>query len=153
MNYGSGMAMVFLLFGFAMLQANELPVPKFDGSSTVISKSGYQQLTWTVEAQNEKKLEFELQQALDEQFAQVSTIYKGPDFATFLSGLENGHYYYRVRSMTADKLQKSSWSTPKTVEIKHHSLTLALSLFGLGAVVFLATVWIVIQGSREVHLN
>ena len=37
-----------------------------------------------------------LQKATDSEFSDAITIYQGPDKATFISGLRDGIYYYRV---------------------------------------------------------
>jgi hypothetical protein len=68
-------------------------------------------------------------------------MYHGPDRASFISGLNNGTYYYRVKS------EDSDWSKTLVVEVKHHSLRLAMILFAVGGVVFLLTVAVVVEGT------
>ena len=103
-----------------------------------VSNDGRIKLIWTASGDSAT---YETQQATDSAFAYPKIIYQGSDRASFISGLENGTYYYRVRS------ENSAWSKTLTVTVQHHSLKLAWVLFALGAVVFLLTVWVVIKGS------
>jgi hypothetical protein len=43
---------------------------------------------------------------------------------------------------------RSDWSEPTRVEVVHHPLGQAIGLFLLGGVVFLATVGLIVAGSR-----
>jgi hypothetical protein len=135
------------------LKAYDPEPPQFENSPENLTESGYIKLSWEWMPGdgNSNSYEFELQQALDAQFLTSKPIYQGQDFASFLSGLKNGDYYYRVR--VKEDGPWSEWSDPVMVEVKHHSLSLAFTLFGLGALVFLLTVGIVVQGNREVTQN
>ncbi|MCB0520690.1 MAG: hypothetical protein H6577_22805 [Lewinellaceae bacterium] len=126
------------------------PKPIFENDRENFSNSGYLKLSWTWEAKagNADAPIFHLQRSQDAAFAHAKTIYKGPDFASFRSGLNNGLYYYRIRAALPDG-STSGWSDPVLVEVKHHSLALTFTLVGLGAVVFLLTVIIVVQGARR----
>jgi hypothetical protein len=104
-----------------------------------ISNDGRVKLIWGSTGDNYQYL---IQQATDSEFNQVKVIYEGPDRASFVSGLKTGTYYYRV------KTKQGHWSETLVVEVKHHSLSLALSLFGMGALVFLLTVLVVVRGSN-----
>jgi hypothetical protein len=84
---------------------------------------------------------YELQSATDETFETPKLMYKGPDRASFVSGLKNGTYYYRVKS------ENSSWSKTLVVEVEHHSIQLAMILFAVGGIVFLLTVAVVVEGT------
>ena len=130
------------------LAAQGLPVPVFENAPEEKTQSGYIKLSWQWEPEEGSRdpYTFELQQSMDEGFEAPQTIYKGPDYATFLSGLKDGKYYYRIR---VQGKSGSGWSEPVKLEVKHHSLQLAFSLFGLGALVFLITVGIVVQGNRS----
>lgn len=145
----------FVLFSH-LVWAAKLPVPEFINQSTETTESGYLKLSWRIAEVFEDQnipIDFELQQSRDKAFKQATLIYHGPDYATFLSGLPNGDYYYRVRSSSQDETQYSKWSNSIWVQVRHHSLALALWLFGIGAIVFLLTVVIVIQGARTVAQN
>ena len=90
---------------------------------------------------------FELQQAASADFTHARLIYQGPDKASFVSGLEDGTYYFRVRA------PGEAWSDPLTVHVQHQSLKLAFTLFGLGGIVFLLTVFVVVNGARRAAKN
>jgi len=88
---------------------------------------------------------YELQSANSRDFDPADVEYRGPDRASFISGLENGTYFYRVRA------KDGLWSDVLLLEVKHQSLQLAFTLFGLGAIVFFLTVWVVVSGARKVQ--
>ncbi|MBW2536898.1 MAG: hypothetical protein JRI55_35765 [Deltaproteobacteria bacterium] len=73
-------------------------------------------------------------------------LYVGPQQATTVSGRAEGSYSYRVGMLEGKKV--SSWSEPCTVVVSPPSLALALTLFGVGLFVFLATVFAVVRGHR-----
>jgi len=127
-------------------------VPKFDLPDSNYSNSGSIKLSWGVADSSLSAYDyiFELQQSPDPGFDSLITRYTGPDLASYVSGLKNGVYHYRVRSILHE--DTSSWSHPIVVTIEHHSLQLAFTLFGLGAIVFIATVVVVIRGVRGQNL-
>ncbi|QEC51123.1 hypothetical protein EDD80_101409 [Anseongella ginsenosidimutans] len=105
-----------------------------------VSNAGHIKLEWQPPAAARI---FEVQQAGGESFSEAKTIYQGPDRATFISGLENGTYYFRVREQGQD------WSNVLKLEVIHHSLTLTYVLLGLGGLVFLCTAGMVLYGVRK----
>ena len=155
MNVYRMIAVVLWVAGFTVAAAQDLHPPVIENPPEVVSESGYVKLSWgwSHPALDTELLEFELQQSESSNFEKVTTIYKGPDYATFLSGLENGSYYHRVRVISDQKQIQSDWSLPLLVRVQHHSHQLAFALFGIGAIVFFITVGIVIQGSRAANRN
>lgn len=131
-------------------QEVEIPVPQFEGEQSTASDAGHIKLVWLPGAgfQQSEYMRFELQQARDPAFETARTIYSGPDLASFISGLPNGTYYFRVRALTENN-RAGKWSRPATVNVEHQSLKLAFTLFTLGAIVFLATAAMIIVGTRE----
>jgi hypothetical protein len=105
-----------------------------------ISEDGHIKIEWVM---TRADATVEVEQANSINFVNPKTIYEGPDNATFISGLENGIYYYRVRRLGGE------WSDTVKVSVQHHSLALAFTLFGLGALVFFLTVFIVIRGAIQ----
>jgi hypothetical protein len=103
-----------------------------------LSEDGHIKIEWDMTVAH---AEVELQQAKREDFSDATIIYHGPDNATFISGLEDGTYYYRIRKVDG------TWSDFIRVKVKHHSLSLAISLFAAGSIVFLLTVWVVVNGA------
>ncbi|MFN6944663.1 MAG: hypothetical protein ACK4ND_06925 [Cytophagaceae bacterium] len=85
----------------------------------------------------------EVQKSQTPNFSDFSIVYKGIDRASFISGLDNGLHYFRVREVD------SGWSPTLTLEVKHQSLKLAFILFSMGALVFLLTVFVVVKGAKQ----
>ncbi len=107
------------------------------------SNSGHVRLVW----KSEGDTLFVLQQAPDSSFLHAKTIYEGPDLASFVSGLRNGNYYFRVRG------EDDQWSDVVHLHVQHQSLELAFTLFGIGGIVFLLTVFVVLKGAGYVQIN
>jgi len=108
-------------------------------SHDLTAESGYIRLSWQAGA----GVPYELQQDTVPDFTNARWVYRGPDRASFVSGLPDGTYYFRVRS------GDGVWSPPLRLAVKHQSLVLAFSLFGIGATVFLLTAGMVVRGARE----
>jgi len=130
------------------LCADDLPVPYFTNPQSILTKSGHIKLIWRTDA--DVQYQYHLQTASQKDFKNSSTIYRGPDQATFISGLKNGSYYYRVRAIDPnDQGKESAWSSTIEVTVDHHSLTLAFALAGLGALVFIMTTVVLITGINK----
>lgn len=144
---------VILLFGshvVAQDQKDSSLVTQFELEPVNTTNSGSIGLSWRL-ADDDVSLDsivFELEEANDSLFDSSRDRYIGPDLATYLSGLENGSYYFRVRALTAARVIAGPWSEPIVVKVEHHSLKLAYSLFIIGGIVFLATLGVVIHGTR-----
>jgi len=69
-------------------------------------------------------------------------LYSGSDQATTVSGQPRGRYSYRLTATGAPT------SASCTVEVQPPSMALALSLFAVGLVVFVATLLLVVRGHR-----
>lgn len=121
--------------------------PTFDSSVPEYTKSGFFKLSWAVESR--KDVKFKIEESTDPAFDKYKIKYEGPDLATFISGLPNGEYYYRVRAISRKDGQKSGWSKTLDVTVEHHSLKLAISLLILGAIVFIATTSLVLYGNYK----
>lgn len=135
--------------------ASNLPIPLFTNNPIEQTESGHVKLSWKVPTFSSSATHpwvFELQKSNDPNFSTSVQLYQGPDLATFLSGLPNGNYYYRVRTSITG-VAHSDWSSTILVKVEHHSLSLALWLFGIGATVFLLTVGIVVQGAVSTSKN
>ena len=87
-----------------------------------------------------------VEEADSRHFADATVLYKGTDGASVISGRPDGDYYFRIRFADVDQ---PSWSPPLHVVVAHHSLTKALAFFGVGASVFVATIGLILYGSRR----
>lgn len=103
------------------------------------SNSGHITLTW----EGHGDAAYTLQKSDNSNFEKAEIIYQGPDRASFISGLKNGDYFFRV------KTENAPWSGPLLVKVEHHSLQLAFSLAGVGLFVFLSIVYVIILGTRN----
>lgn len=117
-------------------------IPDLEIASGSASRQGVVKLEWA-SASNTPNQHYELQQANEKSFVNPKTIYSGADQGTFLSGLSDGTYYFRI------KQNNGLWSNIVTIEINHHALPLALLLMGIGAVVFIVTMLVILQGRKN----
>jgi 4-amino-4-deoxy-L-arabinose transferase-like glycosyltransferase len=89
-----------------------------------------------------------IQQDRGGDFKTSSTLYRGNDSASVITGLADGDYHYRGRLERPDGTY-SDWSQRVTITVAHHSLPRALFFFLLGLVVFVATLLLIILGARR----
>lgn len=106
--------------------------------------AGFYRLAWTGPADGPTR--FQLIEARDAQFTQAFTAYVGEDQARVFSGRPDGTYYYRLRALPEGRAP-SAWSRPVAVTVAHHALPRAWTFFGAGAVVFLATLGLIVTGA------
>jgi hypothetical protein len=107
-----------------------------------VSTAGYYQLNW----QQKSPGNVELQEARSKDFIKAKTLYLGPDQASFISGRQDGEYFYRARPVESSNT--SDWSNTVKVTVKHHSLNRAFLFFTAGAIVFLLILFVIHKGSR-----
>lgn len=106
-------------------------------SDTSVATAGFYQLRWFGAETAE------LEESQDPDFSASRVIYNGADKARVMSGKSDGDFYYRVRNP-----RTGAYSDMVKVTVRHHSLTRAFAFFGLGAVVFLATLLLIATGAR-----
>jgi hypothetical protein len=121
-----------------LCSATATAAPKLESDSNA-SNAGYYQLHWA----NKNAGTFVLEESMKPDFADAKILYQGPDTATLVSGRKNGTYYYRVRAA----ITGGDWSNAVQVKVTHHPLTRAFLFFSLGALVFIATLTMVIRGN------
>ena len=110
-----------------------------------VSTAGYYQLNWDGESDSN----FVLEESTDPEFTQATTLYKGPDTASLISGRSDGTYFYRIRLSSDNPQSAHNWSNVASVEVAHHPLSRAFIFFGIGAVVFIATLAVVMLGNKS----
>ncbi len=128
-----------------------MKAPEFVQSSVLTSNSGFFKLEWRItdELPLQEGYSFLLEQSNDENFNHIKSIYKGSDLATYISGLPNGTFYYRVKIIEQQNQKESQWSPHLQARVEHFSLQFALTLCALGALVFLLTVAVIVIGVRS----
>jgi len=120
------------------------------GASDPLSTDGSFVLSWSLgdEAASgafASDVSFQIEEAAGD--GEPLLIDAGPHLTSALSGRDDGQYRYRVRTISTSG-STGPWSRPIHLRVEHHSLSLALSLLALGAVVFLATASLVLLGHR-----
>lgn len=120
--------------------------PPVLNSTTDIATAGYYQLSWKPDTALSATEEYELQVSNDATFGSPRIQYRGPDRATVVSGQGDGERHYRVRTVRASG-EAGIWSEPVSVTVDHHPLYRALWFFLAGAIVFIATLAVVVRGA------
>lgn len=139
------------IFGWLLLctlsgWARTAPAVVFQDDS-LFTQDGHVKLIWRVpEGSDEVLWQYEVQVDSSADFPAPTQLYQGPDQATFISGLPNGDYHYRIRVVGPEVETPGAWDEAY-VEVEHHSLNLALTIAGLGSVVFVLTVILVLRGT------
>ncbi|HWM27591.1 MAG TPA: hypothetical protein VNQ14_03960 [Woeseiaceae bacterium] len=108
-------------------------------SDTNIATAGNFQLRWTADSA------VQLEEATSPDFRTTRSIYSGRDKARVMSGKADGDWYYRARPAESD----GNWSSTVKVTVRHHPLRRAIGFFVVGAVVFFATLLLVVGGTRR----
>jgi hypothetical protein len=112
-------------------------------SDTETATAGFYRLSW----ETGKPGRVELQQADSPAFTHATLRYRGPDRASVISGMPDGKWYYRVR--TLDDQDTGPWGKTVELTVAHHPLSRAFMFFALGVAVFLATVALVLRGKER----
>lgn len=138
------------LTGAVAAGESNLPEATFTGERSIEQSLPYLTLKWEIAEDEaaEEPVYSHLQVATSPAFSDPSDQYRGPDRATFVSGLAEGEYYFRVRAV-AEEGATGEWSEPVQVTVQYDSLAQAFLLFGIGAVVSIATVVLVVTGDRR----
>ncbi len=118
-------------------------VPQLE-SDTEVATAGYYRLEWLAK----EVTDFVLEESRQPSFNQSRILYQGPDTARIISGRADGDYYYRVRDVNT-RGGKNIWSEVVYVQVKHHSRSRAFLFFAIGAMVFVATLVMIIIGNRQ----
>lgn len=110
-------------------------------SDTATATAGFFQLKWSGGS-----LPYELQESLSPDFTSFKTLYRGTDLASVISGKPDGEYYYRI---VVDNNKQTLQSNTVKISVLHHPLLNAFLFFIAGAVVFAATLILIIKGNRQ----
>lgn len=134
--------LAFFLCAFFFYGAASAAEPVTLSLNTSISSDGVAQITWQLPASSKIILE----QSSFEDFSNAKIIYSGFDDATVLTGLLDGDYYFRARLHDDEE---SVWGPVVQLSVKHHSLMQAFTFFLIGLVVFVATLLLIVFGSKN----
>lgn len=109
--------------------------PSFRAHGAIESDTGYSLIEW--DASGPATL------AIVPPGAAPRELYSGSNRALFISGLGDGTYRLTLRDAAGRE------APPLDLRVAHQSVTRALWLVALGAIVFLATVAAVLRGARD----
>jgi hypothetical protein len=136
-----------LAAGLAASAAAAQDAPRFVADLPDSSSAGHATLRWQ-DAELGPSESYQLEQAENADFEDARIVLDGRDSASFVSGLANGTYHYRVRIKPTEG-PAGPWSAPHVLVVEHHSLGFSVALFGLGAVVFALTIGFVWLGGKR----
>jgi hypothetical protein len=126
----------------------ELPHAAFRQEPNLTTNEGHVALGWGA---GRDSLVYELQSALEPDFIEPTRLYQGTDQTSFLSGLVDGQYYFRVRAKSPGDDTWGPWSESVDLMCEHHSLTLAWVLFASGGLLFGLIVFFVGVNARSLE--
>jgi hypothetical protein len=126
---------VLLLSG---LSADTAPAASLAVDQTV-SREGYYQLRWEAESP------VRLVEASSPDFDAARVLYQGSDTARVVSGKPDGTWYYRLEPAAGGAVI----GEPIAVTVLHHPLGRALAFFATGAIVFAATLGLILFGRAQ----
>jgi len=110
-------------------------------------REGYLPLSWSA---GEGNTIYHLQSDSSDAFSCPVSRYSGPNTTSFISGLAEGDYFFRVRARSDLSSTWGPWSQTLIVPVRHHSMTTAWWLFGLGAGIFgLTVLFIAVNANRS----
>ena len=110
--------------------------PAFSAPGPLASDTGHILLEWEAEAP------VSLIIAERRDFQGGRALYSGPNRSFFVSGLDAGEYYLRLRDDAGRQ------SAPLVLTVEHQSLARAIWLTIIGAVIALAIVATILRGAR-----
>lgn len=117
-------------------------------SDTTFATAGYYQLTWSWPGAPADTNYALVEVISTETHSDSREIYQGPDLASVISGKRNGTYRYLVRAVSAGG-KVLARSNPLKIVVSHHSLLRAWLVFTLGAVIFIATLLVILRESAK----
>ena len=117
-------------------------------SDTEIATAGYYQLRWEWPEVTPATRFILLESAVHEGADTKRIIYSGSDTASVISGKPDGIYAYSVQVLDG-RVQPVAQSDRVQVMVEHHSLTRAIGFFMLGAIVFVATLLVILRSAAR----
>jgi hypothetical protein len=122
--------------------------PEIGASSAPIRNStGHIDLVWAAQgASSDTPPAFELQGARSSDFAEAITYYSGLDNRSFISGLAEGAYFFRVRPLDAEA-RPGEWSPVLALEVDYVERWQVYLLMLIGLLCLAATITIIVLGS------
>lgn len=133
----TGIVLALLAAVFAMAGPAVAGDLEFTGQGDLTSDTGYVMLNW----HSGKPVSLMIATMPD--FSDAVTVYDGEAHSFFLSGLDDGHFFLRLRE------DGGAVSAPVELSVTHQSLARALWLLTIGALITLAIVVTILRGARD----
>lgn len=121
------------------------PEPAGGPQAPVETDQGYVTVSWQLDGAEDAadgRPEFVLEQSRRANFRASVVRYRGVDTASFLSGLDEGSHFFRVRMAATP----GGWSEPLHVVVNYPPLSRVWLLMGVGAVCLAALVATILGG-------
>ncbi len=133
--------LIAIVFPFVLLVSTPvLPAANFTqpDEPTAVSDDGTIELEW---AGSQGRGVFIVERASTPDFENNILVYEGPDTATFVSGLAEGEYYFRVREHGEQET-----SSALVVQVQFVSLKLVMWLLGAGLLCLVLLLFFLLRG-------
>lgn len=110
---------------------------------------GHVVISWALpgEADGGTPPDFVLEQASTPEFSDAVVRYEGRDLASFLSGLPEGRFHFRVRAV--DGGNAGPWSVPLVLDVDYPKSGMVLVLMTVGTVCLAVLITAILVGARR----
>lgn len=123
-------------------QAPESVTAEFEfRSDTALATAGYFQIYWNADEA------VRLYESTTPGFEAPRIVYEGNDSGYTASGRRDGEIFFRLESAATGEML----GQPVRVEVAHHPLGRAFAFFLVGAIVFVATLLLIVTGSTSAN--
>lgn len=113
---------------------------EFDDDIPPITREGHVTLDWEeMEGQV-----FQVQKATRPDFSDARVLLRGHGHALFVSGLERGSNYFRIRALDEDGGDHGAWSETLEIQVDYPTRAEVIGLMAVGSAVFLILVTAII---------
>lgn len=127
--------------GIAAVPATAAPDVEFHESIPETTREGHVTLDWKhIEGQA-----FEVQKATQADFSDARVLLRGRGHSLFVSGLERGSNYFRIRALDTRGGDQGSWSQTLEIQVDYPSRAEVIALMAVGAAVFLILVTAIVS--------
>lgn len=121
----------------ALAPTSAVAAPTFKANTPIEANAGHAMLEWNADGM------VRLEMARDTSFSEAAPLYQGDYDSYFVSGLSDGDYYVRLRG------QDGGTSEPLRIHVAHQSLTQAIWLMIIGAIISIGIITTIVRGARD----
>lgn len=124
-------------------------IVRSDSGKVTLHWNFSEERNWPTSAESD----FILEQAPSDEFAEVLERYRGVDRSSVITGLAEGTYFFRVKTVEPSKGSLPPRSKHLKVEVAYMERGLVSLLLIVGGLVFLMTISAIFGGHRQVSRN